>query len=117
MKVLVCGSRTFRDRTALFAVLDDVREINGVDVIIEGCAKGPDRMAEEWAAARGIPNRHFPADWERWGKAAGHRRNAQMLRDGTPDLVVAFWDGRSSGTGGMLKSAEKAGVSTIWVRA
>lgn len=116
MRILVCGSRTVRDRDLVFRVLDELRDVNGVDSVIEGCARGPDIFAEAWAGERGIAVEHFPADWDAHGKAAGHIRNAAMLRE-RPDLVVAFWDGRSSGTAGTIKGAEKLGLSVVVVPA
>ena len=36
-------------------------------------------MAGLWARKRGIPNRKFPAEWTRYGLAAGRIRNQQMI--------------------------------------
>jgi hypothetical protein len=49
-------------------------------------ARGADTLAEEWAKVRGIP---CTADWDDLGRKAGPIRNAQMLRKGRPELVVA----------------------------
>ena len=76
--------------------------------IIEGGAKGADKLAREWAASRGIPVRTFKADWRRYGRGAGPQRNEQMLDEGKPDLVVAFPGG--SGTASMMRLARAAGV-------
>lgn len=116
MKVLVCGSRKFGAPDVVRDALDHMAAMNGIDLVIEGCASGPDRCAEEWAAEWGVPIEHHPADWARYGKSAGHRRNSEMLRDGRPDMVVAFWDGQSAGTAGMVKSAERLGVSVVVYR-
>lgn len=107
MRFLVTGSRYWSDREMLFASLDAWHEIVGVASVIEGCARGADGLAEEWAAERGIPNRHFPADWARYGKAAGAIRNSLMLADGEPDFVLAFHDDitTSKGTADMMTKA------------
>lgn len=72
-------------------------------------------MGERYARERNIPVRAFPADWTTHGKAAGPIRNSQMLKEGLPDLVVAFLAPDSRGTANMIAQAEKAGVKTIVV--
>jgi hypothetical protein len=49
----------------------------------------------------------FRADWDRYGRSAGPRRNADIVR--TADRVVAFWDGKSPGTFDTLRKAREAG--------
>lgn len=88
----------------------------GFDVLIEGEATGADIMARQWAGGAGIPVERYPADWDRYGKAAGPIRNAQML-DADPDLVIAFVNkplSASRGTNHMVGIAQAACVPT-WV--
>jgi hypothetical protein len=79
-------------------------------LVIHGGARGVDSMAGAAAAQLKIPIRVFPADWKKNGKAAGPIRNQQMLDEGKPDLVLAFWDGKSRGTEHMIGLAKKAGI-------
>lgn len=106
MRVLVCGSRHFHDKKRMKEVLDsyDITEI------IEGEAKGADLLARSFGEKFGIPVRAFPADWNTFGRAAGSIRNNQMLVEGKPELVIAFWDEKSRGTQNMINQAIKAGV-------
>lgn len=104
MRVLVCGGRDYHDWDRLRAVLDDIP----ITVMVEGCARGADSLAERYATLVTIDNEHYPADWDRHGKAAGPIRNKQMLDEGLPELVVAFPGGR--GTANMIEQAERAGV-------
>lgn len=109
MRVLVCGSRDYDDREAVFAALDDVKPAH----IIEGGAKGADRLAQYWAK-KNLPkeNLHtFEADWKGRGKAAGPIRNQQMIDEGKPDLVLAFPGGH--GTADMVRRAKRAGVEVL----
>ncbi len=53
----------------------------------------------------------FHAEWMKYGKAAGPIRNARMLAEGKPDLVVAFPGGR--GTADMLRRVREAGIEVI----
>ena len=78
------------------------------DVIIHGDAAGADRVAGQVAAKWGIEVWKFPANWARYGKSAGPRRNYQMIQEGRPTLVLAFPGGR--GTENMVKQASKAGL-------
>ena len=107
-RVLVCGGRDYQNKTRLFAELDALRETIEIAQIIEGEAPGADTLARKYGEARGIPVRKFPADWQRYGRSAGHKRNAQMLKQGRPHLVVAFPGG--PGTAGMIRLARNAGV-------
>ena len=115
MRLLVCGSRTWTDRPRLRQVLDQVvsDHSDGQVTVIEGDARGADRLAGQLAHQRGWRLERYPADWTHQGRAAGFRRNARMLRQGRPDLVVAFTVGplqESRGTADMVRRAQQAGV-------
>lgn len=110
-RVLVCGGRDFNDPAFIFRHLVGLRERRGITAIIEGGATGVDRFARMWAEGQGIPVRSFYAEWERYGKAAGPRRNAAMIRWGGPDLVIAFPGGK--GTANMAAQARAAGIEVI----
>jgi len=115
MRLLVCGSRTWTDRARLWQVLDQVVTDHGDGqvTVIEGDARGADRLAGRLARERGWRLERYPADWSGEGRAAGFRRNARMLRQGRPDLVVAFTVGplaESRGTADMVRRTRAAGV-------
>lgn len=113
MRVLVCGSRDFDNEALLFCLLEGLFGSScGQDVIIEGEARGADRLAATWGDAHGIPVERYPADWDQYGKRAGYVRNQQMLDEGKPELVVAFYadQARTKGTAMMVDIARKAGV-------
>lgn len=110
MRVLVCGGRDFSDTNWAYAALDRLHKAFGIDAIIEGHARGADRIAGYWARRNKIDNLKFPADWDAHGKAAGAIRNQKMLDEGRPDFVLAFPGGR--GTADMVRRARAAGVQT-----
>ena len=113
MRLLICGSRNWKDRKA---VLQAVKELNP-SVIIEGECRGADRLAASVAEELGILVEKFPADWARHGRQAGPIRNQQMLAEGKPDYVLAFPTSESRGTWDMVRRAKKAGVETkVWER-
>ena len=62
-------------------------------------------MGEQYAAEKGYAVLRFPADWDRFGKAAGYMRNEQMAKNA--DALVAFWDGTSKGTKNMIQLAKR----------
>ena len=103
VSVLVCGGRKFNGWTAMQRALDRISP----DIIIHGAAGGTDSMAGKYAQENNIPCRDFPAEWRRYGRSAGYRRNQQMLDEGKPDLVVAFPGG--PGTQNMVKISRQQG--------
>ena len=113
MRLLVCGSRAWSDYRRLRRTLEaTVAQAEGVTVI-EGGARGADRMAGHLACMHGWGLEVYPARWQQEGRAAGVRRNARMLQEGRPDLVVAFTVGplqQSRGTADMVRRAREAGV-------
>jgi len=108
MRVLVCGGRDYNDRDVAYRVLDDLRKHDAELMLMCGMATGADILAHQWAKYNRIRCLEFTADWNKHGKAAGPIRNAQMLEEGGPDLVIAFPGGR--GTADMISKAKKAGV-------
>ncbi len=110
-RVLVCGGRGFFDRTMLFNTLDGLRRTYRALHIIDGAAFGADSLASEWAVENDQSLEEYPADWTRFGRAAGSIRNQRMLDEGKPDLVVAFPGGR--GTADMVRRAKAAGVEVM----
>ncbi len=108
MKIIVAGSRDFKDAKLLMSTLDEARE-NFPDMeIVSGMARGADRLGYEYAKLNGIKLHEFYPDWDRLGKSAGHRRNEDMAKFAAPDgAVIAFWDGVSPGTKGMIELAKR----------
>ncbi len=103
VSVLACGGRKFGGWTAVQRVLDRISP----DTIIHGAASGADSMAGRYARENDIPCREFPAEWRRYGRSAGYRRNQHLLDEGKPDLVVAFPGG--TGTRNMVQIAREQG--------
>jgi YspA, cpYpsA-related SLOG family len=116
MRVLVCGGRDFDERELVWRTLDQYQENYGPLTVIQGGAPGADCWAREWAygqtPVREVTLVSVPADWEKWGSAAGPQRNHLML-DQKPDVVLAFPGGR--GTADMIARAEQAGVEIVKV--
>jgi len=109
-RVIVCGGRNFMDWDRGYAELDRIHAERPIQIVIHGNARGADSMADCWARRRKIPCWPVPAEWSRYGKSAGPKRNAKMLGL-KPQQVIAFPGG--SGTRDMVKRARAAGVEVI----
>lgn len=114
MRILVCGGRDFEDWGLLSAELHDlIYDGDHTDyskiTIISGMARGADMLAVRFAIENNCILRKYPANWASLGKAAGMIRNKQMLKEGKPDIVLAFRGGR--GTANMVSLSKKAGVT------
>lgn len=113
MRVLVCGGRDYEDKARVWTVMDRWLEANQYQgfTVISGGAPGVDSLAAEWAHERHLPVQYFPADWDRYGRSAGPRRNQRMLDEGQPWRVIAFPGG--PGTAHMRKIAKRARVKVF----
>ena len=105
MKIAIVGSRTFNDYYYFGDELLRRVSLSDMDVIISGGAKGVDKLAEDFAKANDIPFKEFKANWEKYGKGAGFIRNSLIVEKA--DMVIAFWDGKSTGTKDSIDKAIK----------
>jgi hypothetical protein len=111
MQVIVCGGRDYDNRALVYKILDRLYAANPNMTLIQGGARGADRLAKEWANERGVPQQEVPAQWDLHGKRAGYLRNVQManMLDKTRDGVIAFPGGK--GTQHMIDIAQAKGIS------
>jgi hypothetical protein len=121
-RIIVAGGRDFIDKTVLTTVLDrEIKKYRFVRFVI-GMAKGADTLGYHYAIDNHIPCDVFNAQWDqilnkptreirinKAGKAywvkAGFARNREMLNHA--DTLIAFWDGKSTGTKDMIMIAMK----------
>lgn len=120
MNISITGSRWYPATKEEWEALDDeekleqigrtnalikefVAHLPDVSVVISGGARGVDSIAVAAAEERGLETVVFPAEWDKYGKGAGFRRNKQIaLR---ADECLVFWDGVSSGTKNFIRHA------------
>ena len=115
-RLLVTGSRTWDDPTTIEHALAVIlaRHPGGVLLVHGACPRGADAIAAAYAARTpGYQIEAHPADWHRYGRAAGHRRNAEMITLGT-DGCVAFIRADSPGSTATVRLAEAAGIP-VWL--
>jgi len=106
-KVIIAGSRGFSNYKLLKEKCNEYlrekrKEYN--IIIISGGARGADTLGEKYAQDEGFSLEVFPANWNKFGKSAGFRRNEQMGE--VADALIAFWDGKSHGTKHMIEIME-----------
>ena len=106
-KVIIAGSRGFSKYKLLKEKCNEYlrekrKEYN--IIIISGGARGADFYGEKYAQDEGFSLEVFLANWNKFGKSAGFRRNEQMAE--VADALIAFWDGKSNGTKHMIEIME-----------
>lgn len=115
-RILVCGGRDFGhtpdDRTLFLDTM--ALHADSPEILIHGCARGADTLADQWASKHAVPVLRFPARWQDEGHAAGPIRNSCMLKLGRPDLVIAFPGG--DGTADLVAKARRAGIRVVDVQ-
>lgn len=106
MRVIIAGSRGIFDLQVIEDAVKLAKDLHNIvpTVVISGTAKGVDKLGEMYARNNDIPVEQFPADWDRFGKSAGYKRNGVMANNA--DALIAVWDGTSKGTGHMIDIAK-----------
>lgn len=126
MKVIVAGGRDFKNYLLLKEKLDYYLELIPNPEIVSGKQKtrvfnsitkeweeyGADYLGEVYAKEKGYIVHGFPANWEKYKKAAGFIRNEEMAKFALKQFLVAFWDGKSPGTKNMIELAKKYEIKT-----
>jgi hypothetical protein len=115
-KVIICGSRNFNNYDLLKTKCDYYlsRFLKPEVTVISGTAKGADSLGEQYAIEKSFEILKYPADWDRYGKSAGYKRNQQMAE--IADGVIAFWDGISKGTNHMINIAKEKNIRVIVIK-
>jgi predicted Rossmann fold nucleotide-binding protein DprA/Smf involved in DNA uptake len=117
MKIAIVGSRDFNDYEFLLKKMEEVVNSNmllftyegefPMFSVVSGGARGADTLAERFALEHGVPIEIFYPDWNHNPKSAGILRNLRIID--ASDIIVAFWDGKSTGTKHTIDTASKLG--------
>ena len=101
MKIAVIGSRNLK--------VENLEEYLPADCteIVSGGAKGIDECAAMYANFVLDLGEFRSSQYEVYGRGAPIVRNKQIVD--YADLVLAFWDGKSKGTGSVIQYCEKTG--------
>lgn len=113
MRTIIAGGRDYQFTQEDIAVLNALR--SRITEVVCGGASGADECGRQWAIANNIPVKMFPADWTKYGKSAGPRRNRQMAEYG--EWLILFWDGVSAGSKNMRDVAQELGLAvTVYLK-
>lgn len=108
VRVAIVGSRGFPKLDLVRNYVAGYEDWSPQPVIVSGGAPGVDSVAEMVAKRVGLKTRIILPNWNKYGKGAGFRRNAEILANA--DRVVAFWDGLSKGTLHTIQLAAELGM-------
>ena len=117
MHILVAGSRSWTDYDMLVEELNKLIGSSDDITIVSGGAKGADTLAKRYACEKGYKFIEVPAEWDKYGKSAGYKRNVKMheiIRQDDERACVCFWDGKSKGTTHNFELA-KSGNTPLYV--
>jgi hypothetical protein len=137
MKILICGSRTFKNYDFLKEICTNIISKIQYDQVIpnkeleivSGAANGADKTGEKFARENGIAVVKFPAHWDDmteqplfpkidvYGKPynafAGTNRNTRMieyLANNGGGVVIAFDEKTGKGTADTVRKAKVVGL-------
>lgn len=108
MKIVIAGCRDYNnydDAKQFIDICINKLSNKGNIVILSGGARGADALGERYAKENCYQIERFPADWARYGRGAGIKRNQQMAK--TCDIAICFWDMKSKGTKSMIDFLQK----------
>ena len=109
-RIVVAGCRDYDNYHEAEEYIDSC--INGMKsecefLFISGGCHGADALGERYAREHGYKIKRYPAEWEKYGRAAGPMRNRKMAE--IADFIICFWDGKSRGTKTMIDFATEKG--------
>lgn len=109
-RVVIAGCRDYTNYEEAKAYIDhclsNIRKENTIIIVSDG-ARGADMLGERYARENRFAIKRCPADWDKYGKSAGPRRNREMAQ--MSDYVICFWNEKSKGTGSMILYARQYG--------
>lgn len=117
-RVIIAGSRKFCNYPKMLEAISVILRLYITDdaedlEIVSGHAPGADALGEKFARDCGYKLKIFPAEWDKYDRAAGPIRNEQMAKyasEADKGILVAFPIGESLGTRNMIKLAKQYGL-------
>lgn len=133
-KVAIVGGRDFNNYNLLERACDNVLSLRVKNkdhiIVVSGKASGADTLGEHYAKKKGYEIKSFPAKWTdlsvsncrigrnkygvEYNMLAGPNRNKEMAD--YSDAVIAFWDGKSTGTKNMIELTRQLGKRVRIIR-
>ena len=105
----MCGSRSITNYELVEQGINIVLKRYEIQMteLVSGCATGPDKLGETYAAKHSISIIRMPALWQKYGISAGFIRNKEMAD--YSDIVISFFDKTSKGSKHMIEYCRKIG--------
>lgn len=107
-KIVVAGCRYYQNyeeaREYINYCISNIKNKYTLIFVSGGCIGG-DFLGEKYARENGYEIERYMAEWDKYGRSAGPKRNEKMAQ--IADYVICFWDGESKGTKSMISSARK----------
>lgn len=108
MKTIIAGSR---DGVAYSDIKDAIAACGWeITEVIEGGARGADAYGKIWAKNNKVPYTSMPAEWDKYGKSAGYRRNQDMANVAEALIAIRVGGEASKGTTHMINIANAKGL-------
>lgn len=107
-RIVIAGCRNYNNYEEAKEYIDkcilNIKKDNTL-VFVSGNCQGADMLGERYAKENSFQLEKYPAEWDKYGKSAGPKRNKKMASIG--DYIICFWDGKSRGTKSMIEYAQK----------
>ncbi len=98
-RILIAGCRDFNNykiaKRYINRCLSEIKKQYDL-IIVSGGAKGADMLGERFANEKKLKIERYLPDWQKYGKAAGPKRNKEMVA--VSDYNICFWYKKSRGT-------------------
>ena len=107
MTIGISGGINYTDKEHIYEVLDKFFLMPHYKMAV-GDAKGTDSIAVEYAKEKGFKYKVYEANWKAYKGGAGSIRNAEIVAQS--NILVAFWNGTSTGTGNCIDQAREKGL-------
>ena len=109
VRMAVVGSRHCTDAALVEEYVQPIYAALGERLtLLSGAANGVDTLVRQLAQKHGIFLLEFPANWRRYGRAAGPIRNQQLVQ--AADVLLAFVAPTSKGTRNAIALARHKGI-------
>jgi hypothetical protein len=113
LAILVTGAREYYNKKIILETLKKYKDDNVV--LIHGNCQGVDKLAAEVGKGLGFEIECCPADWKKYGRAAGPIRNKEMIElllNYKNRIMFAFHENieLSKGTKNCVNQAKKLGI-------
>lgn len=107
-RIVIAGCRNYENYSEAKKFIDicisNIKKENEIIILSGGCS-GADKIGERYALENGYKIELYKAEWNKYGRSAGPKRNEVMAKK--CNYVILFWDGKSRGTKSMLEYAKR----------